>query len=158
MALICVSTTYSISFSSFTLTLPNTIDERLHTTKSPAFVFSITILSPFLSKTSSLIGSSFNPLLIPSVNTPYMAETAAVSGLTRYTSASIVPLLPLKFLLKVLKEIPPDFGDCPMPMQGPHAHSMILAPAFIIWANAPFSASLDKILLDPGEITRLTLS
>ena len=33
------------------------------------------------------------------------------------SSASNVPLLPLKFLLKVLNETAPDLGDCPMPIQ-----------------------------------------
>ena len=97
-----------------------------------------------------------SPLSIPSVSTPFIAERAAVSGLTRYTCASSVPLLPLKFLLKVLRETAPDLGDCPMPMHGPQAFSMILAPALMMSANAPFSAIFSNILLDPGEITRLT--
>src|SRR5665647_8360 len=91
-----------------------------------------------------------------SVSTPVIAERAAVSGLTRYTSASRVPLRPLKFRLKVRREIAPDFGDWPIPIQGPQAFSMILAPELIKSAKAPFSASFANILLEPGEITRLT--
>ena len=35
-----------------------------------------------------------------------------------------------------------DFGEKPIPIQGPHAHSRILAPAAIRSARAPHSASI----------------
>ena len=110
----------------------------------------------FLGKNSGRISVRTASVFAPFVSTPVTAEIAAVSGLTRYTDASRVPLLPLKFLLKVRSDTAPDLGDCPIPMQGPHAFSIILAPADIITARAPFSASFVRILLEPGEITRLT--
>jgi len=76
------------------------------------------------------VNTSFSSFL-GSVIYPVSAEIAAVSGLHKKTSASFVPHLPLKFLLKVLSETPEDFGDCPIPMQGPHAFSRILAPESI---------------------------
>src|SRR5665647_3926816 len=107
-------------------------------------------------KEAGEIFSRESPDSSASVSTPVIAERAAVSGLTRYTCASSVPLRPLKFRLKVRRETAPVFGDWPIPMQGPQAFSITLAPEFIKSAKAPFSASLDKILLEPGEITRLT--
>ena len=89
---------------------------------------------------------------------PVIALTAAVSGLTRYIWASVVPLLPSKLRLNVLKEIPSLLGACPIPIQGPHAHSRTLAPASIMSANAPFWASILNTCFDPGEIVRLTFS
>jgi len=43
-------------------------------------------------------------------------------------------------------------------MQGPHPHSRILAPAWIISAKAPFSDSIARILEEPGAITSETCS
>ena len=91
-----------------------------------------------------------------SVNTPVKADTAAVSGLTKYTPASAVPERPRKLRLKVRSEIPFEFGDCPIPMQGPQAHSKMRAPALIKSASAPFCASILNTCLEPGAIERLT--
>ena len=96
------------------------------------------------------------PNSLGSVKYPVIADAAAVSVLTRYTPALIVPHLPLKFLLNVLSEIPSVFGACPIPMQGPQAASNNLAPAAINFANAPFSEIIFIILLEPGDNTRLT--
>ena len=112
----------------------------------------------FLSNSGIMISGMCSPVFMPSVRTPFIADIAAVSGLTKYTPASRVPLRPLKFLLKVLRDIAPDFGDCPMPMQGPQAFSITLAPEFIMSRRAPFSAILARILLEPGDITKLTSS
>ena len=84
------------------------------------------------------------------------AEAAAVSGDTRYTCPSAVPDLPSKFLLKVRKDTPPELGEKPMPMHGPHAHSRTLAPAARISESAPQSASMARTCFDPGETERLT--
>ena len=40
-----------------------------------------------------------------------IADTAAVSGLTRYIPASAVPERPSKFLLNVMREMPFELGD-----------------------------------------------
>lgn len=52
--------------------------------------------------------------------------------------------------------MPPEFGDWPMPMQGPQAHSRIRAPAAMRSAKAPFSASMLYTCLEPGAMERLT--
>ena len=49
------------------------------------------------------------------------------------------------------------FGLCPIPIQGPHALSSILAPAFIISDNAPLSASILRTCFEPGAIQSETL-
>ena len=54
---------------------------------------------------------SGSPFSLGSVNTPAIADTAAVSGLTRYIPASAVPERPSKFLLNVLREMPFELGD-----------------------------------------------
>ena len=43
-----------------------------------------------------------------------------------------------------------------MPMQGPQAHSSILAPAAMSLASAPLAARAFSTCLEPGEIVRLT--
>lgn len=98
-----------------------------------------------------------SPSFMGSVITPLMAAATAVSGDTRYTLPSLVPDLPSKFLLNVLKDTPPEFGEKPIPMQGPQAHSRTLAPDAMISDRAPQSASMARTCLDPGEIERLTL-
>ncbi|MHA1328076.1 MAG: hypothetical protein ACTSRH_12270 [Promethearchaeota archaeon] len=51
----------------------------------------------------SILGNC--PNFLGSVSFPSIAETAAVSGLTKYTFALLVPDLPRKLRLKVLNEI-----------------------------------------------------
>ena len=63
-----------------------------------------------------------------SVISPVRAAATAVSGDTRYTLASAVPLRPSKLRLKVRRHTPPELGEKPMPMQGPQAHSSSRAP------------------------------
>lgn len=67
-----------------------------------------------------------------------------------------MPERPSKLRLKVRREMPPEFGDWPMPMQGPQAHSRIRAPAAMRSAKAPFSASMLYTCLEPGAMERLT--
>ncbi len=81
-----------------------------------------------------------------------MAVATATSGLARYTSASAVPLLPLKFRLKVLTETAPELGAQPMPMQGPQAFSMILTPARTSSRYSPLSTRCSTTCLEPGLI------
>ena len=87
---------------------------------------------------------------------PNKAAATAVSGDTRYTLPSAVPERPSKFLLNVLSETPPEFGENPIPMHGPHAHSSTRTPAPIISESAPQSASMLMTCFDPQEIERLT--
>src|SRR5829696_5905995 len=60
----------------------------------------------WLSSTAGYIGASgrsgYSPSSRGSVITPYKAEAAATVGVVRYTWSEGVPLLPGKFLLKVL--------------------------------------------------------
>ena len=53
--------------------------------------------------------------------------------------------------------MPPEFGDWPIPMQGPQALSRILAPASIISDSAPFCANILSTCFEPGAIERLTV-
>ena len=48
-------------------------------------------------------------------------------------------------------------GESPWPMQGPHPHSRTRAPADIISASAPVSASIFKTALLPGTIANSTI-
>ncbi len=48
-------------------------------------------------------------------------------------------------------------GDCPMPMQGPQAHSSTRAPAAIISASAPHLQSIASTCREPGLTVKLTL-
>ena len=80
--------------------------------------------------------------VVGSTSTPAIADAAASSGETRYTSASLVPLRAKKLRLNVRSEIPAERGEKPIPIQGPHAHSSTLAPDAIISASAPHSASI----------------
>src|SRR5450830_1543417 len=90
---------------------------------------------------SIIIGS---PRILGSVMTPVMADTAAVSTLTRYTFASLVLLLPSKFLLEVRRDTAPVDGACPTPTQGPQAHSRTRAPDATMSARTPFLESIYK--------------
>ena len=110
----------------------------------------------FMRKLSGRSILTYSPRVRGSVNTPAMAEAAAVSGLTRYTCASAVPVRPSKLRLKVRRDTPAELGDWPMPMQGPQAHSKILAPADIMSARAPFAASIWYTCLEPQPMVRLT--
>lgn len=65
---------------------------------------------------------------VGSVIYPVRQLTAAVSGLTRYTPASRVPLRPSKLRLNVRRETPAELGLWPMPMQGPQALSECARP------------------------------
>ena len=87
---------------------------------------------------------------------PVSADATAVSGDTRYTFASFVPDRPSKFLLNVLRDTPPEFGENPMPMHGPHAHSRTRAPDAMISESAPVSESILSTCFDPGDMERLT--
>mgnify|MGYP000586276900 CR=1 FL=1 len=89
---------------------------------------------------------------------PVRAHAAAISGETRYTCASLVPLRPSKLRLNVRSDTPPEFGEKPIPMHGPHAHSSTRAPAAMMSDNAPQSASIVSTCLEPGETERLTES
>ena len=96
------------------------------------------------------------PSVVGSVNTPAIADAAAVSGDTKYTCASAVPLRAKKLRLNVRKLTPADCGEKPIPIQGPHAHSKIRAPALIRSARAPHSASIVYTCFEPGEMDKLT--
>ena len=87
---------------------------------------------------------------------PVKAAATAVSGDTRYTCPSAVPERPSKLRLKVRRETPPEFGEKPMPMQGPQAHSSTLAPLAMMSVSAPQSASISNTCLEPGDTERLT--
>ena len=115
-----------------------------------------TIMLSFIRNSLGISIFSQPPRVRGSVNMPVRAEAAAVSGLTRYTCPSAVPLRPSKFRLKVRRETPPELGDCPMPMQGPQAHSSTRAPAAMISAKAPFKASILYTCLEPQPMVRLT--
>ena len=91
------------------------------------------------------------------VITPFIADIAAVSGDTRNTFASAVPLLPSKLRLNVLRLMPDEFGEKPIPIHGPQAHSKSLAPEANISVNAPDSESCMSTCFDPGETDMLTL-
>jgi hypothetical protein len=58
--------------------------------------------------------------------------------------------------LNVLSDTALVAGAWPIPIQGPHAASSILAPAATISARAPFAASMLRTCFEPGAITRLT--
>ena len=90
------------------------------------------------------------------VITPVIADAAAVSGETRYTPASAVPLRPLKLRLNVRKETPALFGAKPCPRQGPHALSKILNPAAISSPKMPDFAAIISTALLPGAIPAST--
>ena len=106
-----------------------------------------TIKLSLMRKDSGIPIFGISPRVRGSVNTPARADAAAVSGLTRYTWASAVPDRPSKLRLKVRREMPPELGDWPIPMQGPQAHSRMRAPAAIRSARAPFSAKHAQHLL-----------
>ena len=53
--------------------------------------------------------------------------------------------------------MPAEFGEKPIPMHGPHAHSRSLAPEARISLNAPQSESIDNTCLEPGDTDMLTL-
>src|SRR3990170_4679629 len=96
------------------------------------------------------------PSFLGSVTTPYMAAATATSGLHRYTFASFVPLLPSKFLLNVRRDTPPEEGDWPLPMQGPHVFSRILMPASTRLASPFLWAIMSRTCLLPGDTVTLT--
>ena len=87
---------------------------------------------------------------------PVIAEAAAVSGETRYTLASAVPLLPLKFLLNVRNVIPSEFGANPIPIHGPQALSRILNPALISSPKIPAFSAIISVVRLPGAIPAST--
>ncbi len=91
-----------------------------------------------------------------SVNFPVITAAAAVSGLTRYAFALLVPLLPRKFLLLVLSETASVFGDWLFPIQKPHADSANLAPAERRFANPSSFVMFSRTCLLPGATTKLT--
>ena len=122
---------------------------------SSSLAGAITALSSILN-TSGIVISGISPRSMGSVISPVRAAATAVSGEQRYTFASAVPLLPSKFLLKVRRDTPPELGEKPMPIQGPHAHSSTLAPDAIISERAPLSASIPSTCLEPGDMERLT--
>ena len=116
------------------------------------------IPSSLMRNLSGCCGCAIGGSVVGSVIKPVSADAAAVSGLTRYTCPSLVPERPRKFLLNVLRLTPFEFGENPIPIHGPHAHSSILAPASIMSVSAPLSAIMESTCLDPGDIPRLTLS
>ena len=71
----------------------------------------------FITISYSLFKEGYSPKSLGSVIHPFIAEAIAVSGLTRKTRSSFVPLRPGKFLGNVLREILPVAGACPMPIQ-----------------------------------------
>ena len=96
-------------------------------------------------------------LSLGSLNSPIRALHAAVSGLTRYTLALLVPLLPSKFLLLVLRDTPSVPGDWWFPMQKPQALSRIRAPAFNRVERVPSEAIISSTALLPGAMPRETV-
>ena len=66
------------------------------------------ILFSLILKLVGITTSGAFPSVVGSVNTPVIAEAAAVSGETRYTCASAVPLLARKLRLNVRKLTPAD--------------------------------------------------
>ena len=58
--------------------------------------------------------------------------------------------------MNVRRLTPPELGEKPMPMHGPHAHSSRRAPLARMSVSAPQSASIVSTCFDPGEIDRLT--
>jgi hypothetical protein len=95
--------------------------------------------------------------VVGSVTTPVIAASAAISGLTRYTWASLVPLRPSKFRLLVRSETAWLFGLWWLPMQNPQALSRILAPLLTqLGKNAVVGDHLQHFLL-PGATPRLTV-
>ena len=108
-------------------------------------------------KLSGTVTSSFSmPSVLGSRISPVRAEATAVSGETRYTRASAVPLRPSKLRLKVRRLTPPEFGEKPMPMQGPQAHSSSRAPDARMSDSAPQSESIVSTCLEPGDTLMLT--
>ena len=87
---------------------------------------------------------------------PVRAAATAVSGDTRYTLASAVPLRPSKLRLKVRRLTPPELGEKPIPIQGPQAHSSSRAPETRISDSAPQSASMVRTCREPGDTDILT--
>ena len=67
-----------------------------------------------------------------------------------------MPLRPSKLRLKVRRDTPAEFGEKPMPMQGPQAHSSTRAPLWRMSLSAPHSDSMRSTCLEPGEMDRLT--
>ena len=122
---------------------------------SSAVAGASTALSSILNSSGIVISGMF-PRSIGSVISPVKAAATAVSGDTRYTCPSAVPERPSKLRLNVLRETPPEFGENPMPIHGPQAHSSTLAPLAMISVNAPQSASISSTCFDPGETERLT--
>ena len=103
-----------------------------------------------------MVTCSGSSMVVGSVMYPVRAEATAVSGETKYTCPSRVPERPRKFRLKVLRETPPEFGEKPMPMQGPQAHSSSRAPLARMSDNAPQSLSMVSTCREPGDTDRLT--
>ena len=92
------------------------------------------------------------PRSIGSVISPVKAAATAVSGDTRYTCPSAVPERPSKLRLNGPQgKHRPEFGEKPMPMQGPQAHSSTLAPLAMMSVSAPQSASISSTCLEPGR-------
>ena len=58
--------------------------------------------------------------------------------------------------MNVRRLTPPEFGEKPMPMHGPQAHSSRRAPLARMSVSAPQSASMVSTCFDPGEMDRLT--
>ena len=87
---------------------------------------------------------------------PVSAAATAVSGGHEVDLRVLVPLRPRKLRLNVRRLTPPELGEKPMPMHGPHAHSSRRAPLARMSVSAPQSASMVSTCFDPGEIDRLT--
>ena len=60
---------------------------------------------------------------------PFIADAAATAGLDKYTSLSICPILPVKFLFVVEMALSPaaSIPICP-PKHGPHVGGETIAP------------------------------
>ena len=122
-------------------------------------------LPPFLgggmmrsSSMMNLPGASIggaSPHFRGSVISPVRAETAATSGLARYTLSSAVPERPGKLRLKVRREAAPEGGTWPMPMQGPQADSRMRAPDSMRSARAPVRAIMVNTCREPGVTVML---
>ncbi len=89
--------------------------------------------------------------------TPAIAEAAVVSALARYNLADFVPDRPSKLRLLVRRDTAFVAGACPIPTQGPHAHSRILAPASTRLVSIPSLAVISNTWREPGATTRLVL-
>ena len=115
-----------------------------------------TALSSMRNRSGRSTWRASSPKSRGSVISPVRAAATAVSGDTRYTLASAVPLRPSKLRLKVRRLTPPELGEKPMPMQGPQAHSSSRAPEARMSDRAPQLASMVRTCREPGDTNILT--